>query len=299
MMHPYSTIEYGSSLVHIGEPIHVPEWGTTVLKRACGMGHHDAIGTYPIAVLEPKCDLAAGLDRLSRMGLVSVVLVIENVLRPELRDLERTFDFARPFKRHYLFDRTVSAAYSNRHHRYEVRRAARKVRVERLDLTAHLGQWSRLYRALVVRRGLADTFHAFPDRHHEVLARLEGVVAVGAFVEGRLVSCHLWVCHDGHAMSHLAASNEEGYASGAAYAVNDGSIELLAQCRILNFGGAAGADDDENGLARFKRGFSNTTAPSYLCGKILAAASYAELSRQAGVPTSAPYFPAYRQPAPR
>jgi GNAT acetyltransferase-like protein len=300
MMHPYSTIEYGESLRHIGEPIHVPEWGTTVLKRACGMGHHDAIGTYPIAVLQPDCDLAAGLDRLARMGLVSVVLVLENVLRPELRELERTFDVARPFKRHYLFDRAASAAYSSQHHHYEVRRAVRKVRVERFDLTARLGEWTSLYQLLVARRGLAGTFHAFPDRHHEVLARLDGVVAVGAFVEGRLVSCHLWVCHDGHAMSHLAASDEAGYASGAAYAVNDASIELLTQCRILNFGGAAGADDDdEDGLVRFKRGFSNATAPSYLCGKVLAAASYAELSRQAGVTATAAYFPAYRRPAPR
>jgi Acetyltransferase (GNAT) domain len=300
MTHPYSTIEFGESLRHIGEPIYIPEWGTTVLRRECGMGHHDALGTYPITVFKPDCDLAGGLDRLARLGLVSVVLVIENVLRPELADLQRTFDFARPFKLHYLHDRTASAIRSSKHHRYEVRRAARAVRAERFDLAEGLDDWNSLYQDLVARLGLANTMHAFPRSHHEALARLPGTVAVGAFAGGRLVSCHIWVCHDGHAMSHLAASSDEGYALRAAYAVNAASIELLSECRTLNFGGAAGAGDEAAaGLVRFKRGFANATAPSYLCGKVLVADAYAELTRQAGMPTGAAYFPAYRQRSPR
>jgi hypothetical protein len=279
MVHPYATIEFGDSLRHIGEPIYIPEWGTTVLRRDCGMEHHDVIGTYPITVFKP------------------VVLVIENVLRPELADLQRTFDFARPFKLHYLHDRTVSPIRYSKHHRYEVRRAARALRVERLDLTARLDEWTSLYQGLVTRLGLANSLHAFPRSHHEALASLPGTAAIGAFANGRLVSCHVWVCHGGHAMSHLAASSEGGYSLRAAYAVNAASIELLTECRTLNFGGGAGGSDEvATGLTRFKQGFANITAPAYLCGKVLDAGVYAGLSRQAGVPADATFFPAYRKP---
>jgi hypothetical protein len=297
MTHPYGTFEYGESLRHLGNPIHITEWGTTVLGRAYGAEQSDAAGTYPIAVFKAGCDLSGGLERLRRLGLVSVVLVIEDELRPAHDDLQRAFDFARPFKQHYLHDRSQSAISYSKHHRYEIRRAAQAVRVERFDLGAHLDEWIRLYESLIARHSLANSIHAFPRAHHETLAKLPGTTAIGAFASGRLVSCHVWICHEGHAMSHLAASSEEGYALRAAYAVNAASIELLDECRILNFGGAAGTgNDNETGLARFKRGFTNRLSPAYLCGKVLARNIYAELSRQARVPADAPYFPAYRQP---
>jgi hypothetical protein len=300
MTHPYSTIEFGESLRHIGEPIYIPEWGTTVLRRACGMGYTDAIGTYPITVFKPGCDLAAGLDRLSCLGLVSIVVVIEDVWRPELADLRRTFDVTRAFKRHYVYDRDVSTFPFSKNHRYKIQRAGRAVRVQQFNLATRLDDWDGLYQTLIGRHGLAGTMHAFPRRHHGALAKLPGITAIGAFAEGQLVSCHIWARHDGHAMSHLVASNESGYASRAAYALNAASIDLLADCRTLNFGGSAGADDDpEAGLARFKRGFANTAAPSYLCGKILAVDAYDELSRQADVSSDASYFPAYRRPIAR
>jgi hypothetical protein len=301
MTHPYSTVDFGESLRHIGEPIYIPEWGTTVLRRKYDVVHHDAIGTYPITVFKPDCDLAGGLDRLARLGLVSVVLVIENALRPELADLLRVFDFVRPFKLHYLYDRAVSPARYSKHHRYEIRRAAGAVSVERFDLAERLDEWNNLFENLVARQGLANTMHAFPHRHHEILARLPGTVAVGGFAHGRLVSGHVWICHAGHAMSHLAASSEEGYALRAAYAVNDASVNLLTDCHTLNLGGGAGNghahDGVASGLMRFKRGFANTTASSYLCAKVLIAGAYAELTRQAGASINAVYFPAYRQGA--
>lgn len=221
-------------------------------------------------------------------------------MRPKLADLRHTFDFARPLKPHYLYRRSGSAIRYSKHHRYEVRRAVRAVRVEPFDLATRLDEWIDLYQSLVARHGLGNTMHALPGSHHEALAWLPGTVAIGAFAAERLVSCHVWVCHGEHAMSHLAASNEEGYALGAAYAVNAASIELLSGHRTLNFGGGTGAGDDAAaGLVRFKQGFSNATAPSYLCGKVLAADAYAELTHRAGVATDAAYFPAYRQRSPQ
>jgi hypothetical protein len=96
-------------------------------------------------------------------------------------------------------------------------------------------------------------------------------------------------------MSHLAASSEEGYALGAGYAVNDGSIDILTGESLLNFGGTVGSGDDAGaGLSQFKRGFANATAPSYLCGSVLDRDAYASLTRQAGAENAIDYFPAYR-----
>jgi hypothetical protein len=288
-------MEFGYSLRNIGEPIYVPEWGTTVLRRPCGLDQYDAIGTYPITVFRTGCDLAAGLDRLARLGLVSIVLVVDSILSPELAALERVFDFTRAFKLHYMHDRNVPRVVYSKHHRYEVRRAHRGVRIERFNLADRLHEWVDLYRNLLARHESSTAIHAFPRLHHEILARLPGTIAIGAFADDRLVSCHLWVCEGDHAMSHLAASNAEGYDLRAAYAVNDASIELLAQVRTLNFGGGAGAlQDSTSGLVRFKRGFANKIAPSYLCGKVLNADAYAELSREAGVLIESAYFPSYR-----
>jgi hypothetical protein len=134
--------------------------------------------------------------------------------------------------------------------------------------------------------------HAFPPAYHDALARLPGLRAFGAFIEGRLVSAHLFVTHDGYAISHLAASSAEGYAARAAYAVNHTAVTELADCQLINFGGGAGfADDPASGLVRFKRGFCNTVAPSYLCGAVLERPAYLALS--AGHDESG-FFPAYR-----
>jgi hypothetical protein len=296
-MHPYSSIEFAESLGHIGEPIYLPEWGTAVLIRDCGNGYRDAMGTYPITVFKPDTDFAAGLERLARAGVVSIVLVVDEALRPDLANLRQAFDFVQVFKTHFIHDRRVGSNGYSKNHAYKIRRAGRAVRVERFDLGARFDEWLALYQAVVTRHGLAGTMHDFPRRHHEALARLSGVAAIGGFSESRLVSCHIWVCNGGHAMSHLVASDDSGYATGAAYAVNDASIALLSKCEVLNFGGAPGAQDGgAGGLTRFKRGFANAAAPAYLCGKILDAETYAALSRQAGVVVDSGYFPAYRQP---
>lgn len=296
MTHPYATLEFGKSLSHIGDPIYISEWGTTVLARDCGDGYRDAIGTYPIVAFGRDADIEAGLDRLEDLGFVSIVFVIDDVHRPDLAMLRRYFDIVRLFKTHYLYDRSLSTKDFSKHHRYEVRRAFRCLRVEKLTLSDNLDAWRALYDDLLARHDLRGTMHDFPAAHHELLAKLPQAAAIGAFSDNRLVSCHIWICSGFHAMSHLAASTPEGYALGASYAVNDASIDLLGDQRLFNLGGGAGSSaGDTNGLVRFKKGFANLTAPAYICGKVLDEAAYAALSTKAGAAIrDGTYFPAYR-----
>lgn len=292
MTHPYGLHAYARSLAHVGEPLAVPEWDSHVLVRPTPDGRgRDALGPYPLAVIAQGSDLAAGLERLKAAGLVSVVLVLDEQLRPALEALDAALDFARPFKSHHLLDRRLGGLAYGKHHRYEIRRALARVEVSEIALGDHLRAWETLYGELAVRHGLAG-LHAFPAAHHQAMARLPGLRTFGAFVEGRLVSAHLFVTHEGYAVSHLAASAVEGYGTGAAYAVNDIAATALLDCEVINFGGGAGFNEDPaDGLVRFKKGFSNSAAPSYLCGKVLDRAAYDALS--AGFADSG-FFPAYR-----
>jgi hypothetical protein len=292
MTHPYASAAYAQSLAHAGEAFAVPEWGGHVLVRPTPDGAgRDAMGPYPLTALPADADLTGGLERLAKAGLVSVVLVLDDRLRPAREALETAFGFVRPFKPHYLHGRGLGPVAYGKHHRYELKRALARVEAREIVLAEHLAEWQALYGELAQRHGLAG-LHAFPAAHHQALAKLPGLRAFGAFLEGRLVAAHIFVTHQGYAISHLAASAPEGYATGAAYAVNDLAIERLADCDVINFGGGAGAGEDPgDGLVRFKRGFSNGTAQAWLCGKVLDPAAYERLSQGFA---EGGFFPAYR-----
>ncbi len=249
------------------------------------------MGVYPLTPLAPDANLAGGLARLRAAGLVSVVLVADDRLRPSLGALEPAFDFVRRFKSHVVHDRNLGPQAYDKHHRYEIRRAAGRVEAREIALADCLPAWEALYQDLIVRHGLSG-LHAFPHAHHETLAGLPGIRTFGAFLDGELASAHVFATGDGYAMSHLAASSPQGYGNGAAYAVNALAIEALTDCDLINFGGGAGVDDDpKDGLVRFKKGFSNRITASWLCGAVLDGAAYEALSANRATDG---FFPAYR-----
>jgi hypothetical protein len=76
----------------------------------------------------------------------------------------------------------------------------------------------------------------------------------------------------------------------------DAAIQHYSGHQVLDFGGCASVTDSaEDGLARFKRGFSNRTAIAWLCGAILDSEQYRRLCGQRTA-TRDSYFPAYRSP---
>jgi hypothetical protein len=81
----------------------------------------------------------------------------------------------------------------------------------------------------------------------------------------------------------------------ASYALQWRAIELLAGLgvRWLDIGGAPGvAEQPDDGLRQFKKGWSTHTLPTYLATRVFDRARYDELSREAGGTNG--YFPAYR-----
>lgn len=293
MTHPYATRAYAEIVAGPEEAVfEVPEWGQWVICRPIGAGAGtDAAGCYPVAAFPKRSDLSGGLARLEAHGCVSAVLVADPTLCPQAHDLSAAFDVCRPFKSHFLLDRRAGTGRYSKHHRYELRRARADVR--RIDLRDHMPEWIALYAELVMRRQIAGPA-AFSEAAFHALARLEGLVAFGAFAGGALIACHLWVRHGVRVHSHLSAANDAGRGCGATYLLYDAAIRFFEDAETIDFGGTAGLVDDPNdGLARFKRGFSNASRPAFLCGKILDPSRYRALS--AGMETD--YFPAYRVPS--
>jgi lipid II:glycine glycyltransferase (peptidoglycan interpeptide bridge formation enzyme) len=177
-------------------------------------------------------------------------------------------------------------------HRTKINRARRNCDTRRIALAEHLDAWMALYNELIARHGITG-IQAFSRDYFAKLCALEPMM-VGAFCDDQLVSAHLWLQHETHGYSHLVASNALGYAHRAAYAVYDESISYFKTIGItqIDFGGGAGSAQASAGLVQMKRGFSNTSAPAYLCGKILNRAVYNQLS--AG--KTGAYFPLYRAP---
>jgi GNAT acetyltransferase-like protein len=331
--HPYASLAYARSLPQIGEPFAVPEWECVVLAREIDGAACDAVGPYPLAILSAQAGLAAGLERLRRAGFVSITLVIDEYHRPPLAALTSVFDVVRRFKDHCVVDRRLGKTRPNRHHRYYARRASRHVDVRAFSLSEHIEEWIALYRAhhqnktlralretggelpplprdfddwiaafrQIVRQHDIKPRPIFPRIHHETLAAMPGVTALGAFVGDRLISGHLWIRAGQWVRAHLAAGDEEALAVGAAYAVNDFALRHFADCDLINFGGALGTQDGPldpgtDGLIRFKRGFCNAVAPCYVAGAVLHPKSYAALCARTAASDADPFFPAYRRP---
>lgn len=295
MPHPYATEAYASSLSHIGRPVAVPEWGCYLLARPIDAGGEDLLGCYPLAVLAPGADLRSGLVRLQSEGFVSITLAIDDIHRASISDLSAAFERLRPFKTHYVHCGGLQNYKPSKQHQYKINRAYRTVLTKPISLKPYLPAWQEMYTGVVERHQMS-ALHRFSGESFAELAELPGVQAIGGFVDGNLVSCHIWIVNDGHVHSHLVASNEIGYAHRAAYAVNDASVRHFSDSAIVNFGGGAGLGDAEDGLVQFKKGFSNSQRPSYICGTILDHAAYKDLTTKTnGHSEDDSYFPAYRK----
>lgn len=295
-IHPYAASAYARALAG-ANALEVPEWGSHVLARpipsptGAASPLQDAIGIYPLTPIGHDADIAAGLDRLAGEGLISLVLVPDPLASPPPDRLASAFALCRPFKTHYLIDREVGSYAPSKHHRQEIRRAQRRCRVEVVSLPQHLGTWITLYEGLKARHAITG-LAAFSEAYFTALAENPRVTAFAAFVEGEIGAMTLWFEHEGVAYNHLGAANAGGYANGANYALYDAAVAHFAGARRLNLGGAAGGGDNpSDGLALFKRGFANAEATAMLCGAVLDAPRYAELT--AGLPSS-DFFPSYR-----
>ena len=157
-------------------------------------------------------------------------------------------------------------------------------------------EWLDLYRNLIRRHDIRG-----PARLTAESLRLQfqvsGLSVFRAQHDGMTVGMILCMVQGENGYFHLGAYNEAGYRAKASYALVWSIFQHFAGTglKTLNIGAGAGAfGDADDGLTIFKRGWASGTRMTYLCGAILDAEAYAQLSLPEKTGTSG-YFPAYRR----
>jgi hypothetical protein len=201
------------------------------------------MGIYPMTAIRSQADVKNGLDRLATHGLVSVVVVADPQARPQAGQLAAAFG---------------------------LRRAGRRCLVEQVRLADHMLVWTQLYDGILERRAIFDTA-AFGEPYFSALARGSRMIALAAYVEEPIVAMAIWLEHDGVVYNHHNASDAQGYANGANYALYEAAISLFSGAAVLSLGNGSGAHD---GLAVFKRSFANSDLGTLLCSLVLDDARY-------------------------
>jgi len=289
---------YPQSLEAFGDPLALRFCNGYALKRPIpGFSDYDAMGCYPLFVCQDWTQLHAGLQDLAA-EIVSLSLVTDPFGAYDEQLLRACFpDVVMPFKEHFVRDMSCSLEASvSEHHRRSARKALRQIHVERCeDPAACAGDWVRLYQALIARHAIGG-IAAFSRDAFEKQLRVPGIVVFQAFFEQRILGMLLWYVQGDIAYYHLGAYSTLGYDMRASFALFWSAIEYFATSGVgwLNLGAGAGIHHTEqDGLSRFKKGWSTGTRTAYLCGRIFKRDRYTEIVTEKGMSTTE-YFPAYR-----
>jgi hypothetical protein len=297
----YAHPGYAESLSEFGVPTLLPRSrGWTLMRPIPDSSQRDLIGLYPFFFCNDWNELSHDLQELADRA-VSFSAVTDPLADLNLEVLKSTFDLVLPFKEHFVTDlsRPIEAIVS-KSYRATVRRAFRKVEVSLCpDPSALLGDWVRLFGVLARRHGIRG-IRAFSERAFSQQLAVPGIVAFEAreIATGEVVGMDLWIVQRDIAYYHLAAFSERGYELSTSYATKWRALDYFSdKVRYLLLGAAPGtgagalADD---GLTKFKRGWSTDTRTNFFCGKILDSAVYAKLVRDNNAEGTS-FFPAYRK----
>src|SRR5512147_3121730 len=100
----YADPRYAFSLSEFGEPRELPRCGGWIIARPIpGTPYQDATGCYPLFACRDWTKLREDLEHAGP-DLVSLVLVADPLSGVAPDYLEQCFDFARPFKTHFVAD---------------------------------------------------------------------------------------------------------------------------------------------------------------------------------------------------
>ena len=289
MTHPYNTPEYAACFDGLAELRNIGKnLGYMRLRGIEGIPHKDAIIAAPRLTFS---DAATVVETLRSWDIVSAVIIPDPL--QEAQELENNFDTVRPFKTHYVYDPAQKIEFQG-FHKTNIAIADKKCRVRRISFQDHIESWLTFWDILLERHHI-EGLARYSRQYFASLASVPGLIAYGAFdLDGNIVAISLWFEHGDHAVSHLNACAPEGYKIQANYGIYKFMLEDLKDKALIDLGSNVGAvDDPEDGLSKFKSGFSNTVRQSYICGLICDRARYDELT--AGRKNEA-FFPAYRAP---
>ncbi len=293
----YSHPLYALSLQEFGEPRELRHCGSWILERPIpGTPYKDAMGCYPLFACRDWTRLHEDLGHVGS-DLVSLALVTDPFALATPAYLEQCFDLVKPFKTHYMVDLSYPLdSFVSKVHRKNARRSLEIIDVEIcLQPAQYLNDWIRLYDNLIGKHNIKG-INAFSPKCFEAQLNIPGMVMFLGRRKREIVGATLVLIQDQVAHFHLSAYTAEGYNIRASYGTHWKALVYGYEkgIRYFNLGGAAGIKEDpSNGLAEFKRGWSNERRTVYFCGRVFDRQTYDSICRQ-NQTTKVEYFPAYR-----
>jgi hypothetical protein len=293
-LHP----DYAKSLSEFGAPLQLPKSGGWLLKRTIDGVDVDAMGTYPLFACSDWKSLKCDFHQLGK-SLVSVVVVTDPFGEYDESLLRDSFgDLVIPFKSHFLNDlRCPLESAICEHHARNAAIGLKQITVERcIDPFSLLDDWIRLYSVLTERHQITG-IRAFSATSFATQLKTPGIVCFRALHGQQTIGMILWYVQNSVAYYHLGAYTEEGYRLRASFALFRQALDYFAETglKYANLGAGAGLGSDANdGLSRFKRGWSTSERRTYLCGRIFDRQGYNRLISVRDAGTTG-YFPAYRK----
>lgn len=290
---------YARSLSEFGTPVELPESKGWILKRDIpGAPLQDGMGPYPIFSCRNWVGLANDLADLEH-ELVSLSLVTDPFGEYTQEELQHSFpDITRPYKEHFVVDLNQDPKdYVSKHHQRNLRKAQRntKVEINADDPIQYLDEWCQLYDNLIQRHNIKGITKFSRDAFKSQL-KTPGMVVFRAIADGVTLGMLLWYKHGDIGYYHLGAYSVLGYEKKASFALFGTLIEYFADTGLnwLSLGAGAGVDGNGNdGLTRFKRGWSTGTRTAYFCGRIFNKQKYNQLVDVKNS-SKTDFFPAYR-----
>lgn len=293
-LHP----KYAETLSEFGTPKFLAHSGGHMLVRKIAKtDYEDAIGCYPLFCCQDWERLPDDLEKL-RDESVSVALVTDPFGNFDVEDLRRNFpEKMFHFKDHFVIDFSLEGSTKiSGNHRRNLEKASREVKVERCEPDSTiLEEWVNLYDVLIKRHKISG-LTAFSRGAFLTLFGLPGLDIFRAINQGKTVGMTLWLTHGNVSYYHLGAYSKKGYELGASFPIFSTAIEYFRSKGLQALGLGAGAGvgaKQQDGLSRFKQGWSNTTLPVYFCGRIFDRDRYAKAMNATGVVANN-FFPEYR-----
>jgi len=158
----------------------------------------------------------------------------------------------------------------------------------------YFDEWTGLYENLILRHNI-NGISIFSHSIFAGMFKTPGLLLYRAFLNNETVGMVLFYEVNNVVYYHLGAYGDRGYENNASFgiffqAINDFST---AGKKWLNLGGGAGlTPKKDDGLSRFKKGWSSETRNAWFCGKVLNKKVYKELC--VNLYPNINFFPAYR-----
>lgn len=106
MIHPYTCENYVKALSKASSPLRLEGLNTWVnVNNIPSSSHVDAQGAYPLTPLTRPDSIKGDMEKMKDRGVVSLV-VISDSLDIDTEWYSDYFDFALPYKEHFVIDRS-------------------------------------------------------------------------------------------------------------------------------------------------------------------------------------------------